>query len=388
MTTSHWIRQKYGKTPDISTDVLIIGGGYVGLSTAYWLTELRPDLKITILEKSFCGAGASGRNAGFLTKGSASFYKSLTQKWGEAKASDLYRFAEGSLELAHQHILKKSPEINYVPSSSLTLFQSEEQFASWQNNGFDPEKFNFLWNDQTKLPAPLKTRFFGAFENSPEYKINPIELLGSIKKIIEARNVKIIESSMAFEITASGVQTETNTINSKQVVMALNGYFPQFNAIFKDAFVPRRAQMLAVEIEDGFDCPGLHYDPPGRVYWRKAQNNVLLIGGKRLLDEAGEKGEFEKISPIIQNGLERYIRDQLGLKYKVINRWSGIMGFTEHELPLVGKIEAPIETFLIGGFSGHGMGLGFASAKDVAELVTGVRKESFFSNFKKAEFSL
>src|SRR3989344_9134948 len=103
MTTSHWIRQKYGKTPDISTDVLIIGGGYVGLSTAYWLTELRPDLNITVLERSFCGAGASGRNAGFLTKGSASFYKSLTQKWGEAKALDLYRFAEESLELVHQH---------------------------------------------------------------------------------------------------------------------------------------------------------------------------------------------------------------------------------------------------------------------------------------------
>lgn len=388
MTTSHWIRQEYGKTPDISTDVLIIGGGYVGLSTAYWLTEFRPDLKITVLERSLCGAGASGRNAGFLTKGSTSFYKGLTQKWGEKKATDIYRFAEESLELVHQHILNKAPDINYVQSSSLTLFQSEQQFASWENDGFDPKKFSFNWNDQTKLPAPLQKRFFGAFENSPEYKINPIELLASIKKIIEARKVKILESSMAFEIKACGVQTETNTIKTKQVVMALNGYFPQFNSIFKGAFVPRRAQMLAVEIEAGFNCPGLHYDPPERVYWRKAQDNVLLIGGKRLLDEAGEEGEFEKLSPIIQNGLEQYVSDQLGLKYKVINRWSGIMGFTEHELPLVGKIEAPLETFLIGGFSGHGMGFGFASAKDVAELVTGVKKESFFSNFKKAEFSL
>ena len=312
----------------------------------------------------------------------------MTQKWGEAKALDLYRFAEESLELVHQHILKKSSDINYVPSSSLTLFQSEQQFISWRNDGFDPEKFSFKWNDQTKLPTQLKNRFFGAFENSPEYKINPLELLASIKNMIENRKVKILESSMAFEIKASGVQTETNTINAKQVVMALNGYFPQFNAIFKEAFVPRRAQMLAVEIEDGFDCPALHYDPLERVYWRKAQDNVLLIGGKRLLDEAGEKGEFEKISPIIQDGLEQYISDQLGLKYKVINRWSGIMVITEHELPLIGKIEAPIETFLIGGFSGHGMGLGFASAKDVAELVVGVRKESFFSKFKKAEFSI
>ncbi len=388
MTTSHWIRKKDGKSPDISTDVLVVGGGYIGLSTAYWLTELRPDLKITVLDRSFCGAGASGRNAGFLTKGSASFYKSLTQKWGEAKAIDLYRFAEKSLELAHQHILKKTSDLNYVPSSSFTLFQSEQQYVSWQTDGFDPGKFSFHWNDKSRIPNPLKNKFFGAFENSPEYKINPVELLASIKKLLETRKVTIIESSMAFEIKGSGVQTETNTIKAKQVVMALNGYFPQFNAVFKEAFIPRRAQMLAVEIEEGFDCPALHYDPLERVYWRKAQNNVLLIGGKRLLDESGEKGEFEKISPVIQAGLENYISDQLGLKYKVINRWSGIMGFTEHELPLIGQISAPVETFVIGGFSGHGMGLGFASAKDMAELVTGIRKESFFSNFKKAEFSL
>ena len=388
MTTSHWLRKHSFSTPDISTDVLIVGGGYVGLSTAYWLTEMRPDLKITVLERSHCGAGASGRNAGFLTKGSASFFKSLTQKWGHDQAQAIYQFSEESLDLVHQHILKASPEIKFERSSSMTLFQTEKQYQEWTSKEFTPGEFKFDWRERDKLPQPLQAKFFGALENTPEYKINPIQLLDSIKKLLEARKVQIIENVSAFELTQDGVQTEVNTIRAKQTVLALNGYFQQFSALFKDVIVPRRAQMLAVEIEEEFNCPALHYDPPERVYWRKSQDKVLVIGGKRLLDEPGEVGDFEKISPIIQRGLEQYLKEQLNLKYKVIHRWSGTMGFTDHELPLISKVSAPNETFIVGGFSGHGMGLGFRSAMDVAELVTGQKSESFFAPFKKVDFKL
>lgn len=388
MTTSHWQRQHSFITPDISTDVLVVGGGYVGLSTAYWITELRPDLKVTVLERSQCGSGASGRNAGFLTLGSASFYKSLCVKWGKEKALGLFQFAEESLELAHRHILKSSPEIKFERTTSLTLFQNQTQFEAWKNDKFKPEDFKFEWLPAAGLPEPLRPKFFGAYEVGPEYKINPIQLLGSLKKHLLSRKVQIIENVMAAELTADGVMTEINTIKARQVVLALNGYFPEFHTQFKDVITPRRAQMLAVELEEDFHCPSLHYDPPERVYWRKVSDKVLVIGGKRLLDEEGELGDFEKLSPLIQKGLEQYLKDQLGIRYKVINRWSGTMGFTDHELPLVSKIQAPVETYMVGGFSGHGMGLGFRTALDVAELVTNQKSESFFAQFKKVDFTL
>lgn len=388
MTTSHWLRQHSFKTPDVTTDVLIVGGGYAGLSTAYWLTELRPDLKITILDRAFCGSGASGRNAGFLTMGSASFYKSLTLKWGEDKASQIFSFAAESLELAYQHILKTSPEIKFEKSSSMTLFRTIDEFTKWTSPEFNPGKFNFELKEEAALPKALSGKFHCAFEASPEYKINPIQLLSSLKKLLESRKVQIIENSSAFEITREGVATELNDIKAKQVILALNGYFPQFHPQFRDVIIPRRAQMLAVELEEEFDCPSLYYDPPERVYWRKTQEKVLVVGGKRLLDEPGETGDYEKISPVIQNALEHYLREQLKIRYKVINRWSGIMAFTDHELPLIDRIEAPVECYMIGGFSGHGMGLGFRSGLEMAEVVTGKKRFSFFTQFKKAEFIL
>lgn len=388
MTTSHWLRQHSFRISDISTDVLIVGGGYAGLSVAYWLTEMKPDLKVTILERNFCGAGASGRNAGFLTMGSASFYKALTGKWGTEKALSIHNFAAESIELVSQEILKSSPEVKYDRTTSMTLFQTEKQFGEWMEPGFDPKKFNFEWVNEDNLPQSLKGKFFGAFENGPEFRINPVQLLGSIKKNLESKKVQVIETSSAFELTPEGVSTEVNNIKAKQVVLAMNGYLPQFHPAFKSLITPRRAQMLAVELEENIDCPSLYYDPPERVYWRKTQDKTLVIGGKRLLDNEGETGDFEKVSPIIQKGLESYLSEQLKLKYKVLHRWSGTMAFTDHELPLLQKISAPVETYVLGGFSGHGMGLGFRAGKEMAELVTGNIKHSFFEQFKKADLHL
>ena len=388
MTTSHWLRPHQFKTPDSVSDIVIVGGGYVGLSIAYWISELRPDLKIIVLDRSHVGAGASGRNAGFLTKGSATFYKTLSKHWGRDPALNLYNFAQESLELVHQHILKSSPEIKWEKTTSLTLFKNEHLKNTWDDIEFNPTDFGFEWLDSETIPTGLRGKFIGALENGGEYKINPIQLLSSIRTKLEARKIQIIENLSAFEITHDGISTELNTIKCKQVVLALNGYFPHFHPAFKDLIKPSRAQMLAVELEEDIESNSLHYDSPERVYWRKSQDKILLIGGKRLLDEAGEVGDFEKLSPAIQAGLQDYLRDQLKLKFKVIHRWSGTMGFTSDELPILNRVEAPLETFVIGGFSGHGMGLGFRSSLEMAELVTGQKTKSFFENFKTVKIKL
>jgi gamma-glutamylputrescine oxidase len=388
MTTSHWHRSQVQKFHDVSSDVVIVGGGYAGLSTAFWLTELRPDLKIILLERNFCGAGASGRNAGFLTMGSASFYKALTLKWGAVKAKSIHQFAQESIDLVYQHVLKSSPEVEFDQTTSLTLFQSGPQFKDWSDVTFNPAFFNFSWKKNSELPQGLQGKFYGAYENGPEFRVNPVLLLSALKKNLQSRGVQIIENSSAFELTSMGVKTELSFIHSHQVVLALNGYFPQFSPLFKDVITPRRAQMLAVELEENLECPGLYYDPPERVYWRMARDNLLLIGGKRLLDEEGEVGDFEKVSSTIQQGLEDYLTHQLKVKYKIIHRWSGTMGFTEHELPLLQKIKAPIETFVMGGFSGHGMGLGFRAGKEMAQLICGHISASFFEQFKRSNIVL
>lgn len=380
MTISHWQRSHTFTIPDIQTDVVIVGAGYVGLSTAWWITENSPGVKVTVIDRSRPGAGASGRNAGFLTKGSAFFYQNLTKHWGQERALEIFRFAETSLELVNKNVLKSSPEIKAEKTSSLTLTRKKSELAELSS------EFAFEWTEE--IPSKLKSTYEGAFRTDPEYKLNPMELIGSLRKSLEARKVQIIESSGAYDLFPEGVRTVMNTIRCKKVILAVNGYAPEFHSAFAAHITPNRAQMLAIETEDEFDASSLFYDPAERVYWRKAGEKAILIGGKRLLDEKNEHGNFEKVSPLIQAGLEDYVKNVLKLNYKVIHRWSGIMGFTPHELPILTKVEAPIPTWFVGGFSGHGMGFGFHAGKEMSELVCGERKESFFQKFKDIKFSL
>lgn len=389
MTVSHWLRPHRFTTSDLTADVVVVGAGIAGLSTAYWISEIQPDLKIIILDRAPLGAGASGRNAGFLTKGSASFYKKLSLEWGAQRAKEILEFSEDSLELLYQNILKASPEVKYERTNSLTLFQTEALKDSWTDPGFSPEDFKFDWKKSEELGESLKPNFYGAYETGAEYKVHPVQLLASLKTKLEARKIQLLESLSVFELTADGVRTETNTIRCKQVVLAMNGYLPQFHPAFKEVIRPYRAQMLAVELEDELDSEALHYDPPQRVYWRKSFEKTLLIGGKRVVDEENEQGDFERISPVIQASLESYLRDLLKIKYKIVHRWSGIMGFTDHELPFITRASAaPLDTVVVGGFSGHGMGLGFKSGLEAAELLTGKISQSFFDTFKSVNIKL
>lgn len=383
MTLSHWQRSHTFTSSDVQTDIVILGGGYVGLATAYWLTELRPDLKITIVERNQCGAGASGRNAGFLTKGSAYFYKALTDKWGFDKAQSIFTFAEKSIEMVYQNILKSCPEIDYDQVSSYTLIRPDAFDLSSVSG------FAFNWQEASELHAKLGKNYQGVLVTAPEYRVNPMDLLGTLKKKLLSRKVQILEGISAFEIGEGMVKTDVNLIKTQKVIVALNGYTSDFHSAFNGIIRPTRAQMLAVELDENLDIPGLFYDPPEKVYWRKAQDKVLVIGGKRLLEETGEQGSSsEKLSANIQTGLESYLSDVLEVKYKVISRWSGIMGYTNHELPYLQKIKAPSETYLVGGFSGHGMGFGFHAARETAELALGLREKSFFSEFGEVKVEL
>lgn len=376
MTISHWQRLHSYNSHDLTCDVLILGGGFAGLSTAYWLSEYSPDLKIIVLEKDSCGSGASGRNAGFLTKGSAFFYHSLVKKWGSEKALEIFKFAETSLKLMQSEIFSTSPELKLEKANSLTLTRSENSEIQTSLSGFD-----FHWKNKSLIPSSLSHSFIGGWETGSEFKINPMDLIRSLKNKLELRKVKIIENSEAFEQTTIGVRTDLNFIRAPITIMAMNGYTSEFDHSFEKSIFPRRAQMLAFEMDSKEICPDLYYDPAERVYFRHIQGKLWAIGGKRLADEQNEVGVLEKVNPLIQSELEKYLSEVLKFNFKVTERWSGIMGFTSSELPFVTKLKSKSELYLIGGFSGHGMGFGFHSAKEMAELVLHKINKSFFQQF-------
>ena len=330
---------------------MVVGGGFIGLSVAYWLLLKKPSLKLWILDQATLGDGASGRNAGFLTKGSLSFYEHLTNKWGANKALEVFEFAKESIDLTLSHI---NPS-EVIHTRSYSLYRENKDF---QFNGF------------TRATSPLAS-FADCFVSEGEKSIHPLRLLESLEEKVTTMGGVIYRGVQVLAMEPDVIHTTRGPIKKSQAILALNGFT---ESLVSGVVTAQRGQMQCVELGSDLYLPGLIYVPENRVYFKFLGPGVMVIGGKRLLDAETEQTSLLGINPLIQQELSRYIETHLAKIKRVRAQWAGIMGFSADELPLLEKRHS---YYLIAGFSGHGMGLGFSSAKNLAEMIID-QKTSFF----------
>ena len=110
-----------------SADVVVIGGGYTGLSVGYHLKRLNSDIDVRVIESDVCGYGASGRNGGFsmtlfgLTKGITKF------RFNDEKARTAHRYMEEAVDYLHDVITENSIDCDYERSGYLLVGTSPGQ---------------------------------------------------------------------------------------------------------------------------------------------------------------------------------------------------------------------------------------------------------------------
>jgi glycine/D-amino acid oxidase-like deaminating enzyme len=150
------------------------------------------------------------------------------------------------------------------------------------------------------------------------------------------------------------------------VILATNAYTPQIVPSVK--IQPTRAQMLATAPESKSITDMPVYSQFGYRYWRQLPGGEVLLGGWRDTSLETEKTYDDEPTPEIEQHLDRAIRD-LGVTSEVTHRWAGTMGFTESGLPMAGPLEAMPYVYICAGFTGHGMGFAFMTAKHVVDRI-------------------
>jgi len=150
------------------------------------------------------------------------------------------------------------------------------------------------------------------------------------------------------------------------VILATNAYTTALAPSVK--IQPTRAQMLATapEARALIDMPV--YSHYGFRYWRQLSTGEVLVGGWRDTSLETEKTDDAEPTEEIQRHLEGAARD-LGARGEITHRWAGTMGFTESGLPFGGPLERMPNVYICAGFTGHGMGFAFMTAKKVAEMI-------------------
>ena len=370
--TPYWHLEKWiqPNTTENKFDIAIIGAGIAGLSIAYWLEKKDPQLKIVIIDKNFIGAGASGRNGGFVTCGSAEHFDKLTTQFGLRKAHDIWKFSEVNRELLLSEIIQNDFSLcDFKQSGSCTVAPNSESWERYQgilsrmqSCGIDVE----LVNEKVLLSDYGVKNFLGGIQYQLDGYIHPMKLLKRIWG--QLKNTSYYLGEEISGITESAdvitIKLPSSTISSAQIFYSLNGFAPRLLPELAHIIKPQRGQALITEPLPHF-VKGPCYLTKHLCYFRQLPSGELLVGGFRNMDLAAENTDVETTTDKIQNALTEFTQSYFNNTehVKIQYRWSGIMGFAPDSQMLVGELPQRKNSYFMAGCASHGMGLSFNTAR-------------------------
>ncbi len=389
MSVSYWQDRSQG-TGTQNFDIVVVGGGIAGVSTAYWLAQEDPSMSIALVEKHQLGDGATGRNAGFITCGSVEHFNRLVGKHGPAEAHEIWRFSEENLKLLKDHVIQdEGPGILFAQKGSFSLASTDTEFTELKKSAEIMKGFNInvevLEGDAIEKRLGAE-KFVGGIKYVDDGSVHPIRMLNLMRKRIEQRfpNVKFFENHEVHGIDKQGedklVRTKGGNFATPMVVLATNAYTPLVHSYFADKIFPTRGQILATApVPQFMEAPC--YANFVLDYFRQLPTGEMIIGGFRQLQKDTEVGYSDQTTDIIQTSLEKFLQDHIPAVRgaKITHRWSGLMGFAVDGQPMVGALPTDPQINYISACTGHGLGLSFHAAKTLVDSIFGRPIPKFIS---------
>lgn len=372
---SYWEIERYLS----GIDLLIIGGGIVGLTTALYCKKHSPKLRITVMERGCLPSGASSKNAGFACFGSLG--ELLDDLRVQPEEMVLRRVADRVEGLSLLRSLLGDEGIGYEPCGGVELFtdDTEDRFSACKGMLYH---MNRQLQELTGLAEtyriadglPSSQGMNGirhAILNRAEGAIDTGRMMSAITQKVRSMGIEILTGLGVSEVNDIGqsvaVRLENgHELRTGQVHVATNGFAAQ---LLPELDVrPARAQVLVTSPIEGLRIRGTFHLEDGYYYFRNVGDRVLL-GGGRNLDPIGETTPETGLSEAIQHRLEELLRNVIlpGTLHTVAHRWSGVMGMGGTKDTILQQL-SPRMTCAV-RLGGMGVALGTLIGKRSAELI-------------------
>jgi len=414
-------------TPPNETDILIIGSGYAGTSTAYNLLKQNPNLDITMFEARTVCSGATGRNGGHLKPYCHRMYQEYEKNHGKliaaqvvnnevkhlytiknlienekidcdfilTRATDIYKdYAKFEKDLNSYNKMMENPYILKEIKNSIQLHKNDhhvETMTKVKNSTVSfsyPSAHLWPWKLIISLLKKCVSKGLKLYTNSPVI---------SVEKITDQCNKN---KSKSFKVITSNGNTN-HTIFAEKVIFATNAYTKTLLPSFQKAIIPVKEAVTHIISSDPIKpipqlpntyCLFGNSDLNTEYLINRIDGGVIVGGGSKYMikknnnniidDNTADYSETfnnmdDSYIPIgstihLKNYMQNFFTTWNSFKTENDYTWCGIMGFTNDDFPYVGELDflGMENAFIIAGFSGHGMPRVYLSGKSIANCIT------------------
>jgi gamma-glutamylputrescine oxidase len=356
-------------------DLIIIGSGIVGLSTAISFKQKNKKAKILILERGILPSGASTKNAGFACFGSVSELLDDLSKMSEETVWKTVEMRWQGLELLRKRLGDK--HIGFHSYGGYELFDDGKIFGNCCEN-ID------LLNRKIKKSIGLKNcysivdlkalyfkKINGIIRKKHEGQIDTSLMMSNLIKLAHELDISILNSIRVSKINSfkNSVEIESDygTFKASKVVVATNGFAKQLLKL-KDV-KPARAQVLITKPIKNLKIKGTFHYQQGYYYFRNIDGRILF-GGGRNLDIKGETTTEIELNNTIQKNLDKLLKEMIlpQTPFEIDHRWSGIMGVGSEKKPIIKEVQPNVLAAVRMG--GMGIAIGSIVGEQAAEEIS------------------
>jgi gamma-glutamylputrescine oxidase len=361
---------------DAQADVVIIGGGFTGLSAAAHLAKSGVD--VVLIDANRFGDGASGRNGGQLGTGQRGSLDELEAAYGWTRAKALFDLAEE----AKAHLLEfarvNAIDIDFMPGQISVAHKKRyvddyRRYADYMREKAGYPHMSFM--DAAETAERLgSTHYYGGIRDTGTGHIHPLKLVVGTARVAAKAGARLFENTRSTSLSSTGgkirVTTPTGAITAEKCLVAVNAYGGELEPVSASHIMPI-GSFIGATVPLPSDSPvlpgGESVDDSRFVvrYFRKTRDNRLLFGGREIYTVHDPKD------------IHIHIRRQIAEIYpalkdiEITHGWGGYVGITVPRKPFVREVMPGVIS--AGGYSGHGVMLSNFVGKLYAETVAGNR---------------
>lgn len=356
--TAVWETNWHTSLPPLGGDteaaVCVIGLGGAGISALETFADA--GIEAIGLDAADVGAGAAGRNGGFLLAGLAEFHHDAIARFGRERAAALYRL---TLDELNRQLAAGTPGLRRTGSLRIAAGTAERADCSRHADalladGFAVEPYDGPEGQGLMFPCD------GVFR--------PLDHWRNKADALRVRGVRLFGRSVALAIERGRVVTDRGKVHAAAIVVAVDGGLERVLPELAPRVRSVRLQMLATAPLACTVATRPVYFRNGFDYWQQFDDGRLALGGGRDVGGAGEWNAAPVPGAAVQRYLDGLLRERFG-EVEVTHRWAAEVAFTDTGLPIFGELRAGV--FVSGAYNGTGNVFGALCGRAIALRAAG-----------------